>query len=225
MLNKSVSNHVLRRYVVLMSIVFSALMISATCFAVEMITEDFDEGLANWEPSTIWNNTEYYELINEDGNNILTYQHDSAAWIKWLLIDPTVANYAIEARVRFDYITPYTYVGLVFRATGTEEWINGSWNLNHYQIQLNANGYVQVLRRINWDVDRTELAADVPFQMKPRQWYDMRAEVVDGTITVYVDGERTFFWEDPNPLPPGDFWLSFGQGKILVDKITWIPLE
>jgi hypothetical protein len=221
---RRICSHTCVRCLVLVCVTFGILMLSVVGFA-ETITDEFDQGLDNWEIAQRMGNAEYVSLVNEGGKDILAYQHDKSAWLGWMLPDPAVGNYAIEATVRFDFVMEYSSFGIVLRQNGTEEWVGGGWNLNNYQILFNPNGYITLHRRVNWDVDKTTVSAELPFRIKPRQWYLMRTEIKDDTIVVLIDGQEVFRWQDPKPLPAGTTWMSFGQGKTLVDKIVWMPLE
>lgn len=201
------------------------LLVAGNAAFAETIVEDFDDGLDNWKASTIFPNSEYFSIATDGSNNTLVYQHEKSSWLGWTLPDPSVGNYAIEATVRFDFVMEYSSFGIVVRLNGTEEWVGGGWNLDNYQILFNPNGYMTLHRRVNWDVDKTTVSEELPFRVKPRQWYLMRVEVKDDTIIVLIDGEEVFKWQDPNPLPAGTTWMTFGQGKTLVDKIVWTPLE
>jgi hypothetical protein len=194
----------------------------------QVITEEFDSDLSNWEIATHSGNPDC--LAYADG--ILSYKNDGPSptiFLKWILPDVSVTDVAVEAKVRFLTKPEWSSFSILLRQRGTfqDKPAPANRDSDAYSVAFRSwDGKIALEKRIDWNIGSTSVTSPSVITYTLGEWHTFRVEIRDTQIKVFIDGEEKLEWTDATAplLTQGDVWMSFAKGEYEIDSIKWIEL-
>ena len=158
--------------------------------------DDFEDGDADG-----WQLDEGWSVIQESGNYVLQgigHQWARAGSESW-------GDYTFQSRIRL--LQGAVHVN--FRVC----------NEGRYYLGFSPEGGLYLHKTANqWSEDVPLIGNEQPYN--PNQWYDLKVELEEGNIKVYVDDELMIDYTDPEPLLNGSIaFETLENAEIYIDEV------
>lgn len=166
--------------------------------------DDFSAGnLDNWDIIATPDNTDgavgFFDILNLEGNNVMRYTAGTAGGELILAKDsaltnvPNNGNYFVEAKIRprQNSTTANKQLYLMGRYVDTGNWYGGGLNVQNSSSSTQVEVAVSTSGSISRPVQqKSPILLGEKGGETDGVWYSTRFEMIDGDLTVYLNGEN-----------------------------------